>query len=64
MTGVSRARSVRSILVTRDDSAGSSSGAGAAMSREKPTLILEGLVNEIIGWARITREDVSWDYDQ
>lgn len=34
------------------------------MSREKPTLILEGLVNEIIGWARITREDVSWDYDQ
>ena len=59
LTGISRARSLRSILVTRNESAGSSNGSGAAMSREQPTPILEGLVHEVVGWTRITREDVS-----
>ena len=46
-------------MVTKDEGAGPSHGSGAAMSREKPTQVLESLVYEILGWTQITREDVS-----
>lgn len=59
LTGISRARSLRSVMVTKDEGAGPSHGSGAAMSREKPTQVLENLVYEILGWTQITREDVS-----
>ena len=60
LTGVSRARSIRSTMVEREGGAGSSAGAGIAMSRERPTALLNSLVYEILGWARITREDVGY----
>lgn len=56
LTGVSRARSVRAILVKRDIN--NAAGAGAAMGNDSPTPVFEALVHQIVGWARITREDV------
>lgn len=61
LTSASRVRAVRSTFVTRGENLGAS-GSGAAMGRERPSEGLERLVDEILAWTRITKEDVSSQY--